>query len=43
MMNFFVKMRQRRIDPIEWIGFCKAFKMTPEEFLEELAFVLRRK
>ena len=34
---------QRRIDLIEWIGFCKACKVTPQEFLEELAFVLRRR
>lgn len=34
---------QRRIDLIEWFGFCKACKVTPQQFLEELAFVLRRK
>lgn len=34
---------QRRIDLIEWIGFCKACKVTPQQFLEELAFLLKRK
>lgn len=34
---------QRRIDLIEWITFCKACKITPQQFLEELTFVLRRK
>jgi transcriptional regulator with XRE-family HTH domain len=34
---------QRRIDVIEWIGFCKACKVTPQQFLEELTFLLRRK
>ncbi len=34
---------QRRIDLIEWICFCKACKVTPQQFLEELAFVLERK
>lgn len=31
---------QRRIDVIEWIGFCKACKVTPQWFLEELTFLL---
>jgi transcriptional regulator with XRE-family HTH domain len=34
---------QRRIDVIEWIGFCKACKVTPQRFLEELTFLLGRK
>jgi transcriptional regulator with XRE-family HTH domain len=34
---------QRRIDVIEWIGFCKACKVTPQQFLEELTFLLTRK
>ncbi len=34
---------QRRIDVIEWISFCKACKVTPQQFLEELSFLLRRK
>jgi len=34
---------QRRIDVIEWIAFCKACKVKPQEFLEELSFLLRRK
>ncbi len=34
---------QRRLDVIEWISFCKACKVTPEQFLEELAFLLTRK
>ena len=34
---------QRRIDVIEWIGFCKACKVTPQQFLEELTFLLERK
>jgi len=34
---------QRRLDVIEWIGFCKACGITPEKFLEELAFVSKRK
>ena len=34
---------QRRLDVIEWISFCKACKVTPQQFLEELAFVLKRR
>jgi len=34
---------QRRLDVIEWISFCKACKVTPQQFLEELAFLLKRK
>lgn len=34
---------QRRLDVIEWISFCKACKVTPHQFLEELAFLLNRK
>ena len=34
---------QRRIDVIEWIAFCKACKVTPQQFLEELTFLLKRK
>ena len=34
---------QRRLDVIEWISFCKACKVTPQQFLEELTFLLRRK
>jgi len=34
---------QRRLDVIEWISFCKACKVTPQHFLEELTFLLRRK
>ncbi len=30
---------QRRLDVIEWISFCKACAITPEKFLDELAFV----
>ena len=33
---------QRRLDVIEWISFCKACKVTPEQFLEELTFLLTR-
>ena len=33
---------QRRLDVIEWISFCKACKVTPQQFLEELAFLLER-
>ena len=31
---------QRRLDVIEWISFCKACKVTPQQFLKELAFLL---
>lgn len=34
---------QRRLDVIEWISFCKACGVTPEQFLEELAFLNKRK
>ena len=34
---------QRRLDVIEWISFCKACKVTPQQFLEELTFLLKRK
>ena len=34
---------QRRIDVIEWISFCKACRVTPQQFLEELTFLLKRK
>ena len=34
---------QRRLDVIEWISFCKACKVTPQQFLDELAFLLKRK
>ncbi len=34
---------QRRLDVIEWISFCRACKVTPEQFLEELTFLLTRK
>ncbi|MFD0895848.1 helix-turn-helix transcriptional regulator [Luteolibacter ambystomatis] len=34
---------QRRLDVIEWISYCKACGITPERFLEELAFVTRSK
>lgn len=34
---------QRRLDVIEWIGFCKACGVTPQQFLEELTFLLQRK
>jgi transcriptional regulator with XRE-family HTH domain len=34
---------QRRVDLVEWFAFCRACNVTPHEFLEELAFVLRRK
>lgn len=34
---------QRRIDVLEWIAFCKACKVTPQRFLEELEFLLKRK
>ena len=34
---------QRRLDVIEWISFCKACKVTPQQFLEELTFLLGRK
>jgi len=34
---------QRRLDVIEWISYCKACGITPERFLEELAFVTRNK
>lgn len=34
---------QRRLDVIEWICFCRACNVTPEAFLEELAFLLNRK
>lgn len=34
---------QRRLDMIEWISFCKACKVTPQQFLEELTFLLKRK
>jgi transcriptional regulator with XRE-family HTH domain len=34
---------QRRLDMIEWISFCKACKVTPRQFLEELTFLLKRK
>lgn len=33
---------QRRLDVIEWISFCKACKVTPQQFLEELTFLLNR-
>jgi hypothetical protein len=33
---------QRRLDVIEWISFCKACKVTPQQFLEELTFLLTR-
>lgn len=33
---------QRRLDVIEWIGFCRACGVTPREFLEELEFLLRK-
>lgn len=34
---------QRRLDVIERISFCKACKVTPQQFLEELTFLLKRK
>ncbi len=34
---------QRRLDVIEWIAFCKACNVTPQQFLEELVFLLKRK
>ncbi len=34
---------QRRLDVIEWISFCNACKVTPQQFLEELIFLLKRK
>ena len=33
---------QRRLDVIEWISFCKACRVTPEQFLAELTFLLTR-
>ena len=33
---------QRRLDVIEWITFCEACRITPEAFLEEMAFLSRR-
>lgn len=34
---------QRRLDVIEWISFCKACGVSPEDFLEELAFLSKRR
>jgi hypothetical protein len=34
---------QRRIDVIEWISFCKACNVSPQQFLDELSFILERK
>lgn len=33
---------QRRLDMIEWFAFCKACKVTPQQFLEELSFLIKR-
>jgi transcriptional regulator with XRE-family HTH domain len=38
-----IPREQRRLDVIEWLLFCEACKVTPQEFLEELTFLQRRK
>jgi hypothetical protein len=38
-----IPRRQRRLDVIEWIMFCRTCGVIPEAFLEELAGLLRGK